>query len=482
MKSDKLQDAIGAVRDDFINEADSTVKKKPLRLRYAAAIAAVLVCAILVGVFAVPALWKKRTERDVTSVCLAKAVYPKAVPFPDVKDYIDQDSYLAALELWQESLQALHSEPTYQETMTPFIKDAVATVLTGSGEENLVCSPLNIYMALAMLAETTDAKSRQQILTLLGTESIEALREQSTALWKNNYRNDTLTTTILADSIWLQDGFDYNQSTLDRLASDYYASSFSGTMGSKAYNQQLHDWMNEQTGKLLKDRIDAIELSPDTVLSIVSTINYQASWKEKFDTDATSPGVFHTVSGEETCDFMHTTEETIFCWGDHFSAVKKDMQLAGSMYLILPDQGTEMDSLLNDTDFLSFISAASDWTNNAWKTVNLSLPRFDITSERELKNDLMKLGVHDVFDPTLADFTPLTKDGEGLALTNVSHGVRFIVDEEGCKAAAYTELEICEAAQPDENIIDFTLDRPFLFVLTGEDGLPLFVGVVNHPT
>ena len=34
---------------------------------------------------------------------------------------------------------------------------------------------------------------------------------------------------------------------------------------------------------------------------------------------------------------------------------------------------------------------------------------------------------------------------------------------------------------PTEDEIDFVLDRPFLFVITGAQGLPLFVGVVNQP-
>ena len=37
------------------------------------------------------------------------------------------------------------------------------------------------------------------------------------------------------------------------------------------------------------------------------------------------------------------------------------------------------------------------------------------------------------------------------------------------------------AAVPPEEEIDFVLDRPFVFVITGEDGLPLFIGVVNQP-
>ena len=37
------------------------------------------------------------------------------------------------------------------------------------------------------------------------------------------------------------------------------------------------------------------------------------------------------------------------------------------------------------------------------------------------------------------------------------------------------------AAEPPEEEIDFTLDRPFLFVITSPDNLPMFVGVVNDP-
>ena len=33
---------------------------------------------------------------------------------------------------------------------------------------------------------------------------------------------------------------------------------------------------------------------------------------------------------------------------------------------------------------------------------------------------------------------------------------------------------------PEEEV-DFVLDRPFLFAITGVDRLPLFVGVVNQP-
>ena len=54
-------------------------------------------------------------------------------------------------------------------------------------------------------------------------------------------------------------------------------------------------------------------------------------------------------------------------------------------------------------------------------------------------------------------------------------------NEEGVTAAAYTEMRLAGAAAPPDDEIDFVLDRPFLFVITGRDGLPLFVGTVHPP-
>ena len=49
-------------------------------------------------------------------------------------------------------------------------------------------------------------------------------------------------------------------------------------------------------------------------------------------------------------------------------------------------------------------------------------------------------------------------------------------------AAAYAlALASYPEMAPYPNEMDFVLDRPFLFAITGYDGLPLFVGVVNQP-
>ena len=59
--------------------------------------------------------------------------------------------------------------------------------------------------------------------------------------------------------------------------------------------------------------------------------------------------------------------------------------------------------------------------------------------------------------------------------------MRVAIDEEGVIAAAYTMMVVGEGA-PDPDIrIDFTLDRPFLYVISGHADVPLFAGIVNQP-
>ena len=54
------------------------------------------------------------------------------------------------------------------------------------------------------------------------------------------------------------------------------------------------------------------------------------------------------------------------------------------------------------------------------------------------------------------------------------------IDENGVTGAAYTMLAVTEgAALPDETL-DFVLDRPFLFIVTGADGSVLFSGIVRN--
>jgi serpin B len=152
------------------------------------------------------------------------------------------------------------------------------------------------------------------------------------------------------------------------------------------------------------------------------------------------------------------------------------------MIFILPDEDSSVDEVLGGDSLYEFLAAdRNEWKEQQTATVVLSLPKFDVSSQLDLIDGLKSLGIRDVFDPDVSDFTPMMEDADGLYVSTATHAARVKVDEEGCEAAAFTVFSVDESApleEPDE--ICFTLDRPFLFVIESESGQPLFIGVVRE--
>ena len=345
-----------------------------------------------------------------------------------------------------------------------------------------MCSPLNVYMALAMLAAVTDGQTQGQILDALGEDSLDELQTRAALLWQENSWNDGLVTSLLANSIWLQDGYEYNEDTLKKLGEEFFASAFSGEMGSEDYNKQLQSWLNDNTGGLLTEQAGSVQLRPETVLALVSTIYYSAQWSDQFYEGANTEETFHAPTGDETATFLHSSRSGTVYYGDGFMATELPLRSSGSMWLLKPDAGVTPEDLLQSEDAVGFLLANGSWSQTQQAEVDLSLPKFDVSSDLDLLDALAQLGMTDVQTPGAADFTPLTTANQlPLALTEAKHAARVKIDEDGCEAAAYTILSVCEtAAMPPEEIVEFKLDEPFLFAITGADGLPLFAGIVNQ--
>ena len=335
-------------------------------------------------------------------------------------------------------------------------------------------------MALAMLAEVTDGESREQILALLGSGDVNALRAEAAAVWNANYCDDGAVTSILANSLWLNDKISFKQETMDALARYYYASSFRGEMGSAAFDKALQDWIDQQTGGLLKEQASGLTMDQETILALASTIYFRAKWDGEFSKANTAPDTFHADSGDTTCDFMRQRGTNTYYWSDRFSAVSKPLEGSGAMWFLLPDEGVAPEELLADEPTMDFLLSGGESAESKYLIVNLALPKFDTASDLDLADSLKALGITDVFDPAVSNFSPMTDDTAAY-LSQAKHAARVTVDEEGVTAAAYTVMMMCGEAAPPEEEVDFVLNRPFVFAITGTDGLPLFVGIVHQP-
>ena len=418
---------------------------------------------------------------NVTATQLFKAEYPEMVKYPITEEgSYDYEEY----EAWMQSRLARQPENTeYQNGIREFYEITMQEFLKDTQGENKVYSPLNVYMALAMLAETTEGESRKQILDLLHTDSIETLRNSANILWNANYCDEGTVNSLLASSVWLSDQIEYNENTLKTLAENYYTSSFRGTMGTQEYNKMLQEWLNEQTGGLLEEQAGNVEMDPITVFGLATTVYFRAKWQNEFYAPNNTEEIFHAKSGDTVTEFMHQAGTGTYYWGENFGAIARNLKNSGNMLLILPDEDVAAEDLLADKEVQEFIFDHSVWENQKFLIVNQSVPKFDVLSDFSLISGLKNLGVKDVFDSSEAEFTPLLEKNTDLpvAVNEAKHAARVMIDEEGCTAAAFTVMMMAGAGRPPEEQVDFVLDRPFLFVINGQDGQPLFIGVVNQP-
>ena len=499
MKSEDLYNAVTELRDDQVQAGEKKLRRgRAGDFRRVGAIAAVLAVVILTGVLAGPWLGSvlrgnpeqtgtaptestNASTANLNKFSLARASYPKMAPYPDAIgiEYGDYQ-YSVKFRTWKAEVEALHGNTNYSADLSDYLRTAVPSLLSGAGEENRIVSPLNLYVGLAMLAETTAGESREELLTLLNATDLDTLRTRAKALWQDNYWDDVQTTELLAASLWLRDDWNYNQETVNRLAQEYYGSVFSGSMGSEDYNTALQDWMNEQTRGLLHDGIGGAKMEPETVLSLVTTAYFQAEWFSEFN--KTETGTFHGPRGDEACTFMCSEESGMsVCMGNGFLAGKKELKGSGSVFFVLPDQGLAPEDLLHREDFLDFLTVDltdPERSRCETTTLHLTMPKFDVSSQLCLNEKLKELGVQKVFDEAKANFSPLSSDANNIALSKVSHGVRLSMDEKGVTGAAFTRDDYYLSAAEDTYL---TLDRPFLFVVTNNEGLPIFVGIVNNP-
>lgn len=386
-------------------------------------------------------------------------------------------------EAYYSALKALRSEGTaYPDAFLAFTRQAAGNIL--SSEENTVLSPANLYLALSMLSETTDGTSREELFSLLGLSDLSETRAAANHIWRNLYGKTSSGETKLAGALWLNDDISFAAETLDVLAEEYLASSYRAPMGEEKTDKAIAEWINENTGSLLSDAAENLKTDSETALMLLSTLYFSDEWREEFAQERTAKDTFTSFDGsEKSVDFMHKTQSCAgFVSGENYTTAQLSFKGGRSIRFLLPDEGTALSDLIESG---AAVGGLLTWDLGVCEKVgkiNWSVPKFTVGSDLELSDALRALGVQEVFDAERADFSPLVDaPAEALAVSQVQHAACVSIDEKGCEAAAFTATAVDTAALEPEDLptIEMDLDRPFAFLITGVDGLPLFLGVVN---
>ena len=339
-------------------------------------------------------------------------------------------------------------------------------------EGNLVYSPYSIYQAFLMVYAGADTETRSQIADVLDIdlEDGDLVHEWMNALNLKlaelpDYMPEGSQPLVfnVANALWAQKDFHFEQAFLDKLSANYNAGlklvDFSNPEEAR---QVINLWVAAQTNDKIKDLIPQGMLNEMTRLVITNAIYFKGAWQNRFDESHTKNAPFYLLDGSQVeVEMMSNSFNGVALVDDSFTAVRLPYEGGNyAMALLMPNGDfKDFESTLDEDSFGDILNRLED----GYMRIDFQMPRFTTESSFSLADQLKALGMENAFDPTLADFTQITGQKD-LYISDVVHQAFIDVNEEGTEAAAATAIGMTTTSMPIESY-EITLDHPFIYVI-----------------
>jgi serpin B len=354
---------------------------------------------------------------------------------------------------------------------------------------NLFISPVSVSLAVSMTFCANEGVTATQLARSLHVPfSGERLHTAFAGLyWKllgeGKPRAHELS---IANALWVTTRKDFraNEDFLNKVRDNYASAPCYvdfHTQGAKPINA----WCAEKTRGKIKRILGRGDVHEGTVSVLANAIYFRGEWWFRFQKDWTTPGPFHTASGETVeVPIMYQLAEVPY----HEDRGGEDRP--GVQVLEMPYKGDDLSMIVvlpRKRGGLAAVEASltaerlEGWVKNlAKRKVRMMLPRFKLAGERlHLKDTLEKLGMPVAASPNVGTL----QNGLMPEVFEVYHKTVVEVNEEGAEAAGVTVEKVKDKEEKgSDGSVLFRADQPFLFLIRDRDtGCILFLGRLQEP-
>ncbi len=346
---------------------------------------------------------------------------------------------------------------------------------------NFIFSQTSISTALAMLyagaATTTAAEMASTLHFSLPAERLHAaFNALDLALTTPPAGGDAAAFRLkLANSSWVQDGFNVLPTYLDTLAVNYGAGLFQKdfTTQAEAARVDINGWVSDQTEAQIPELFPQGSITTMTRLVLANAVFFHGDWKKPFNHNSQN-APFHAPGGDVSVPMMIGSGNARLWSGAGYAAASAAyVGDTASMIVVVPDAGTfdTFEAGLTAESLAAILSPAQAGGGD------LIMPRFKFNTGVALKDTLTAMGMPEAFSLG-ADFSGIN-GGRDLHVQSVIHKAIIAVDEKGTTAAAATGVVVGTTSLPPQ----LRADRPFLFFIRHDPtGAILFQGRVVDPS
>lgn len=381
------------------------------------------------------------------------------------------------------------------ETIQRFGYDLFAQNLQ---DKNPVLSPVSAYLALSMAGCGADGTTKDEFYRVLGNDMMELSDDMMNTLPEEG----ELLKLSIGNSAWIDDEFAIENEWLGTIKSIMDAEAFQMNLSSQEAVNRINRWVLDKTNGMIDKLID----SPFDALAkivLLDTVYFKGKWEMPFEAENTHLEEFYLDKVQRVSKQVNMMNQ----YNTYMDYVANDF-VEG---VILPYQNNMEEGILPHQSVpyrepkLAFIALkpvgnrdireiysrltaetiAALLRNRQNELVDLKLPKFEITFDKELNQSLLNMGLTECFDARKANFGQMgeTKGDGNLYISLVRQKAKIIVDEEGTEAAAVTEIEMRAAGAINlepPRVLYF--NEPFFYMIMDMDReIPLFIGILDNP-
>ena len=340
-------------------------------------------------------------------------------------------------------------------------------------KSNILYSPFSLAASIGMLANGADGSTREEILKVLGHNSVEDINSFYQLMSIRLMEADDRVELALANSLWVNNDISVKESFASNLKSFFDAEIFRTDLSSPVSMDKINQWCAKATKNQIPKFLDNV---PGGIFTILNATYFSGKWTTPFPASDTAERTFIFSDGTEgTVPTMKgKIGKTLYFESDCMESIRIPYG-NGAFYLeiILPKPGMAMETVV------SSLVQHIEIPDYELEEVNATLfiPKFKFDHEQDVASFLQGLGMKAAFDMDSADFSEMV-DNKAY-INSIMQKSCISVDEEGTVAATVTGSIMTSGLVRQ---MEFRANRPFIFLIKEKStSTILFSGIVQRP-
>jgi serpin B len=342
--------------------------------------------------------------------------------------------------------------------------------------ENIVISPLCLADALSILANGAKGITSDQIMSVLGTEDLEAGKLSEVYGKLNDYLAGFARENGIKNvhSVWIDNKFKLKNEYTAKNRNDFKAEIRNHILASDMTKNNINLWCSQNTRGSIKNILSQ-PLSSDAKIALFNIVCFNGTWNNVFEEDVTRPMDFQNADGTKSKVMMMQQEEHYQVYEGDKMDLLRIPYLKGNFYMeiYLPHKGENLEDCMRN---FSKKQDTQMRKRTSDQKVALDMPRLDLKCENNFIEPLKAMEMTDAFSSE-ADFSGIADNSPSVSDIRQIISLKFA--EKGTDAVP-TSRKPFNSEEMTVKPFFFTMNRPFFFTIREhKSGTILFMGKVR---